>query len=164
MTILSKLQCLDASFVESASLSAILYPTQVVITTEKDEYVFSLNYYASWVKIYPYKRECQDFVVFVFGATSVSTYMVASSGIVKQLSSLSVKSRISVFDFYDGILAIAMIGISFTPSPLVDGVVQLWSLQEAVWKPLGIQQIVTCRVTGISIQKYPLVVIGISFV
>ena len=163
MTILSKLQCIDASFVESPSLSAILYPTQVVITTEKDEYLFPLNYYASWVRIYPCQREGQDFVVLVFGTTTVSTYRVASSGIVEQLGSLSVKSRISVFAFHEVPLAIAMIGISYTLPSLTDGVVQLWSLKEAAWKPLGIQQIVTCRVTGISIQRYPLVVIGISF-
>ena len=38
----------------------------------------------------------------------------------------------------------------------------LWSFDQNAWTFIGIQQIVTCRITGINIQKYPLIVMSIA--
>lgn len=160
--VLSSNPCIDACSIKEPSIHAAVEAYQVVITTNDDTHRFPLNFPAAWVRIYPYNRNRDQYIVLAFGSSVVSVFLVSQSGEVEEKSPLMLNSRISVLDYVDGILAVAMIGEVGYSLLFLDGIVGLWSFDQDAWTFIGIQQIVTCRITGINIQKYPLIVASIA--
>ena len=160
--VLSSIPCIDACSIKEPSIRAVIEAYQVVITTNDDTHRFPLNFPAAWVRIYPYNRSRDQYIVLAFGSSVVSVFLVSQSGEVKEKSPLILNSRISVLDYVDSILAVATIGGVGYLLLFLDGIVGLWSFDQDAWTFIGIQQIVTCRITGINIQKYPLIVASIA--
>ena len=110
MKVVDSMPCIDACFIKSPSIHAVIQAYQVVITTKDGTHSFPLNFPATWVRIYPYNHSSDKYIVFAFGSSVISVFLVYQSGEVEEQSSLVLNSRISVLDYVDGILAVAMIG------------------------------------------------------
>ena len=110
VNVLSSLPCVDVCSMKEPAIHAVLQAYQVVITVKGKARCFPLNYPASWVRIYPYNRSSDRYVVFAFGSFAVSAFVVSQNGNIEEHSPLILNSRISVLDYVDGVLAVAMIG------------------------------------------------------
>lgn len=108
--VLSSMPCIDACSIKEPPIHAAIQAYQVVITTNDHTHRFPLNYPAAWVRIYPYNRDSDQYIVLAYGSSVVSVFLVSQSGEVEEKSPLMLNSRISVLDYVDSILAVAMIG------------------------------------------------------
>lgn len=91
----------------------------------------------------------EEVLVVLYGDLVILSYIVEEDR-VTAIDPISLSSRCSVVDVYRSILC----------SPLVEGTVMIWSLHERRWDSIGVFPINSLRVTGITIVRYPTIVLS----
>lgn len=89
------------------------------------------------------------FLLIIFGDLTILSFLICNKQVIS-IDPISLPFRCSLLDVSGTTLC----------SPLADGTVMLWELEDHHWRSVGVFELNTLRITGISIARYPTIVLG----
>ena len=92
-----------------------------------------------------------DSLLIVFGDLMILSFLLRDKQVIP-VDPISLPFRCSLVDVSGTTLC----------SPLADGTVMLWELEDRHWRSIGVFALNTLRITGVSIACYPTIVLSSS--